>query len=267
MGFEWNRIRSNGLTVAVGSAIALLAAPHAASAGSCTPGQQVACACPGGGPEGVQVCDDAGKKLGPCQCEARPAKAQAGCDGDGDCPGTQVCADAVCSGKRSPQGKAPEGRSEAREGAACDSDNGCSAMQKCESSRCVPRGESRSGNGGQCSKSADCGEGARCVDNECESGLVHRHNGVMISGAVVLPIGVVLLASGTLACVSTGNCDPGPYPAPITLWINGGIATIAGVVLLSYGAPMVKPEPRASGAAFRVAPIIGPGFAGLQGVF
>lgn len=37
------------------------------SGGSCVPGQQVACACPGGG-EGVQVCATDGSFFGPCSC-------------------------------------------------------------------------------------------------------------------------------------------------------------------------------------------------------
>lgn len=32
----------------------------------CTPGEQRACACPGGLPDGVQVCDDAGERFGTC---------------------------------------------------------------------------------------------------------------------------------------------------------------------------------------------------------
>lgn len=37
---------------------------------SCMPGQQQACACPGGAPDGVQVCADAGDRFGPCMgCE------------------------------------------------------------------------------------------------------------------------------------------------------------------------------------------------------
>jgi len=35
----------------------------------CVPGQQVACACPGGG-EGAQVCDEEGAKFLPCACAA-----------------------------------------------------------------------------------------------------------------------------------------------------------------------------------------------------
>jgi hypothetical protein len=34
--------------------------------GSCTPGAQQACACPGGGPDGVQVCEGGGDRFGPC---------------------------------------------------------------------------------------------------------------------------------------------------------------------------------------------------------
>lgn len=38
---------------------------------SCTPGQQEACACPGGAPDGVQICADSGDRFGPCMgCES-----------------------------------------------------------------------------------------------------------------------------------------------------------------------------------------------------
>lgn len=33
---------------------------------SCVPGEQRACACPGGAPDGVQICEAGGKSLGPC---------------------------------------------------------------------------------------------------------------------------------------------------------------------------------------------------------
>lgn len=33
---------------------------------SCVPGEQVACACAGGGPPGIQVCDDSGERFGAC---------------------------------------------------------------------------------------------------------------------------------------------------------------------------------------------------------
>jgi hypothetical protein len=40
----------------------------------CTPGEQRACACPGGRPDGVQVCDDLGERFDACM----------GCDADDD---------------------------------------------------------------------------------------------------------------------------------------------------------------------------------------
>lgn len=36
----------------------------------CVPGTQAACACPGGGVSGVQVCDERGRRFGPCDCRA-----------------------------------------------------------------------------------------------------------------------------------------------------------------------------------------------------
>lgn len=36
------------------------------TAASCVPGEQIACACPGGGPPGVQVCEDSGDRFGAC---------------------------------------------------------------------------------------------------------------------------------------------------------------------------------------------------------
>lgn len=50
-------------------ALLLLAACTDANPGaapSCVPGEQVACACAGGGPPGVQVCDDSGERFGAC---------------------------------------------------------------------------------------------------------------------------------------------------------------------------------------------------------
>ena len=38
------------------------------SAPACVPGAQIACACPGGQPTGVQVCDSSGSAFGPCLC-------------------------------------------------------------------------------------------------------------------------------------------------------------------------------------------------------
>lgn len=42
------------------------AASSSTGAPFCTPGQQAACACPGQGNVGAQVCDDAGASFGPC---------------------------------------------------------------------------------------------------------------------------------------------------------------------------------------------------------
>jgi hypothetical protein len=50
------------------------------SAGSCVPGQQVACACPGGG-SGVQLCAADGSSFGPCSCgAATEGESQTGTD-------------------------------------------------------------------------------------------------------------------------------------------------------------------------------------------
>jgi len=59
----------------------------------CVPGEQVACACPGGAPDGVQVCSDAGDRFGECM----------GCPGGSE-SGSQDDADASESGATSGDG-------------------------------------------------------------------------------------------------------------------------------------------------------------------
>lgn len=64
-------------------------------AGSCVPGQQVACACPGGG-DGIQVCNPDGSSFGPCSCgdatgdesESRGESETDAASGDGTTGGT-----------------------------------------------------------------------------------------------------------------------------------------------------------------------------------
>ena len=62
-------------------------AEPAAEDPSCTPGQQVACDCPGGAPSGVQICDSSGKSFGACSCGA-PGGSGGGWPGSGGSAGT-----------------------------------------------------------------------------------------------------------------------------------------------------------------------------------
>jgi hypothetical protein len=59
------------------------------AAASCVPGEQVACACPGGGPPGVQVCEDSGERFGACV----GCGLLAGSTGPADDPGGSSSAD------------------------------------------------------------------------------------------------------------------------------------------------------------------------------
>lgn len=63
------------------AALAALLMPDTARADGCTPGQQTGCVC-AGGEQGFQVCDDAGKRYGPCECaaqdESEPAEDEPG---------------------------------------------------------------------------------------------------------------------------------------------------------------------------------------------
>jgi MYXO-CTERM domain-containing protein len=69
---------SGGTSAASSSASASATTGHGGSSGTCVPGQQTACACPGGA-EGVQVCDATGDAFGKCTCGAG-----AGAGGGGD---------------------------------------------------------------------------------------------------------------------------------------------------------------------------------------
>ena len=103
----------------------------------------------------------------------------------------------------------------------------------------------------------------------------YRSKGLMIAGAVLLPVGFVALMAGAIggaisAAESTTydyygyNDSTGDFPpeaaAPIVL---GGVAMITGIIFLSIGAPKVAVEAQPA-AAVTVTPLVGPTSAAIR---
>lgn len=75
---------------------------------ACAPGRQEACACPGGAPEGVQVCHGDGSGFGICEgckdIEPATCTTAADCPGDDSACGTRTCESGVCGVDAAPWG-------------------------------------------------------------------------------------------------------------------------------------------------------------------
>jgi len=159
------RPRTTGLPrlLALGALFVCAVASGGCRSKQCVPGQQVACACPGGA-SGSQVCDDEGARFLPCTCEAPAVAATTTRAGEPPRPrpvlakkqircGTNLC-DTACCATYEPPTCTEDGRTCPRtangEGVIfeCDGPEDCGADVCCLipgdrtiAAVCVPKGE------------------------------------------------------------------------------------------------------------------------------
>jgi hypothetical protein len=112
---------------------------------------------------------------------------------------------------------------------------------------------------GRCQVAGDCPAGAQCHEGQC---VERNSTEMMIAGIVLLPVGTV---AGIVGAVYAGVDGFHHGGVNALLWISGGSALVAGIVLLSVGAPKVPVgESLSATTDVTVEPLVGPTAAGVR---
>jgi hypothetical protein len=147
--------------------------PMLTDGGVCTPGQTMACACPGG-TQGMQTCDDDGSGFGECECDGTSLDTGSGTVGTGTTtePGSSTGPVVECTGDED----CTELEVSECETAVCDKgDNTCRALALPVDTACGDASESECDHPDSCDGAGSCRdnfstEGASCegcADEEC----------------------------------------------------------------------------------------------------
>jgi hypothetical protein len=190
--------------------------------------------------------------------------ARAGCEKDTDCKGGRVCTAGACVEPAAPK---------------CQSDKDCSGELVCNEGECgarqpqaqqPPAAAPPPAASGPSPPPAAYGYGPPPAG--WPQGLPprqeHRSTGLMIAGAVLLPIGfLAAIAGGPVAAgITAANDDPYPLPA-LSCLVPGSVFTVMGIVFLAVGAPEVPVVPEQGKSAIYLEPIVGPTSAGMRVTF
>jgi hypothetical protein len=195
---------------------------------------------------------------------AMPWPAHAGCQKDTDCKGQRICANGECVDPNEPQ--------------RCDKDLDCAGDLVCRAGTCsapsdaggpapavTPAAPPPAAPPGPVAAPAPPGAGGPFAAGDTEP----NSKGLMIAGAVLLPVGVVTASIGLFWLAAKPERLENHPESYVPLWAIGTVAAATGIVFLSIGAPQVPAE-RASASAdepIRLEPLLGPTGGGVRVTF
>jgi hypothetical protein len=195
--------------------------------------------------------------LGALAADARAG----GCEKDTDCKGERVCVQGQCVAQ-GPQ--------------ACQKDSDCPGDQVCERGGCSKQGTSSPlaapSPPATAAPAASPPPAYPAGSQPLPPAREHRSAGLMIAGAVMLPLGfLATIAGGPVGGGIAAANGQAYYPPAIAVLAIGMTVMTTGIVFVSIGAPEVPVEtttaPQPPTAAIVVEPVLGPSFSGLRGMF
>jgi hypothetical protein len=211
--------------------------------------------------------------LGALAADARAG----GCEKDTDCKGERVCVQGQCVAQ-GPQ--------------ACQKDSDCPGDQVCERGGCSKQGTSSPLAApsppataapaaspppaypppAPLAPTAPSSYGYPAGSQPLPPAREHRSAGLMIAGAVMLPLGfLATIAGGPVGGGIAAANGQAYYPPAIAVLAIGMTVMTTGIVFVSIGAPEVPVEtttaPQPPTAAIVVEPVLSPSFSGLRGMF